>query len=99
LWQNFGIPRQEAVKALMPLLNGTLNNIANIGIPQCLTGPIARGDTGTINKHLDALEKVAPKIVATYRELGFQTIPIALGKGRIDENRAKELEAVLNKRG
>ena len=82
-------------QALLPLLRGTIRNIDTIGIPQCLTGPIARGDTGTIKKHLSALQKVAPAVLSTYRELGLQTIPIALAKGRIDKNQAKELETIL----
>ncbi|MDO8687484.1 MAG: DUF2520 domain-containing protein [Dehalococcoidales bacterium] len=95
LWQTFNVPPQTATKALMPLLQGTLNNIANVGIPQCLTGPIARGDAGTIKKHLSALEKVAPNVLSTYRELGLQTIPIALGKGKINQRQAEELQAIL----
>ncbi|MDD5039194.1 MAG: DUF2520 domain-containing protein, partial [Dehalococcoidales bacterium] len=95
LWQTFNISTQEATKALMPLLRGTLNNIESVGIPQCLTGPIARGDIGTINKHLDALEKAAPTLLPAYRELGLQTIPIALAKGRINRQQAEELQAIL----
>jgi len=95
LWQTFSIPPHQATQALLPLLRGTLNNIDTIGIPQCLTGPIARGDTGTIKKHLDALQKVAPALLSTYKELGLQTIPIAMGKGRINEHQARELQALL----
>ena len=95
LWQTFSIPPQQATQALLPLLRGTISNIEAIGIPQCLTGPIARGDTGTIKKHLEALQKSAPAILPTYRELGLQTISIALAKGRINQHQAKELEAVL----
>ena len=95
LWQTFAIPPHQASQALLPLLRGTINNIDTIGIPQCLTGPIARGDTGTIKKHLDALQKTAPTILATYRELGLQTIPIALAKGRINQRQAQELQAIL----
>jgi predicted short-subunit dehydrogenase-like oxidoreductase (DUF2520 family) len=84
-----------AVIALLPLLKGTVANIEAIGIPGCLTGPIARGDTGTLVKHLAALEKAAPEVVATYRQLGISTIPIALDKGSIDEEQADRLEAVL----
>ena len=79
----------------MPLLQGTLNNIDNVGIPQCLTGPIARGDTGTIKKHLEALQKSAPTLLSTYRELGLQTIPVALAKGRINQQQAEELKTIL----
>ncbi|MBI2328874.1 MAG: DUF2520 domain-containing protein [Chloroflexi bacterium] len=95
LWQTFNVPRSQATKALMPLLRGTLNNIDNVGIPQCLTGPIARGDSGTIKKHLNALQKVAPALLSTYRELGLQTIPVALAKGRIGQQQAEELETIL----
>jgi predicted short-subunit dehydrogenase-like oxidoreductase (DUF2520 family) len=95
LWQTFNIPTPQATKALMPLLRGTLNNIDNVGIPQCLTGPIARGDTGTIKKHLEALQKSAPALLSTYRELGLQTIPVALAKGRINQPQAEELKAIL----
>jgi len=95
LWQTFAVSPQQATQALLPLLQGTINNIDTAGIPQCLTGPIARGDTGTIKKHLDALQRVAPSILSTYQELGRQTIPIALAKGKINQQKAQELEALL----
>ena len=96
LWQTFNVPPQKATQALLPLLRGTIHNIETVGIPQCLTGPVARGDVGTIKKHLDALEQAAPQLVSTYRELGLQTIPIALAKGRIDKNQAEELRVILH---
>jgi len=96
LWQTFSIPTPQATQALLPLIRGTIHNIDTVGLPQCLTGPIARGDTGTIKKHLDALQKTAPDLLSTYRELGLQTIPIALAKGRINEQQAEELKAILN---
>ncbi|MBT4511864.1 MAG: DUF2520 domain-containing protein [Chloroflexi bacterium] len=91
LWKTFGVSTEEATKALLPLLRGTINNIENVGLPNCLTGPIARGDIGTVLKHLEAMEEKAPEIVETYRDLGLQTIPIALNKGKIDVARAEEL--------
>lgn len=95
LWQTFEVTPAQATKALMPLLRGTLSNIENVGLPNCLTGPIARGDLGTISRHLQSLEKQAPQILSIYKELGQQTIPIALAKGKIDSQRAKELKALL----
>jgi predicted short-subunit dehydrogenase-like oxidoreductase (DUF2520 family) len=95
LWQTFNIPPHQATQALLPLIHGTLHNIETIGIPNCLTGPIARGDTGTINKHLDALQQTTPHLLSTYRALGLQTIPIALAKGRINQEKAQELQAIL----
>ena len=97
LWRTFGVPPAQATKALMPLLQGTLSNIENVGLPNCLTGPIARGDLGTINRHLDALEKGNQSVLGIYKELGLQTIPISLAKGKIDSQRAEELQALLKR--
>ncbi len=97
LWQTFSVPPAEATRAMLPLLRGTLNNIDAIGIPGCLTGPIARGDAGTVQKHLNTLETVAPSLLSTYKELGLQTIPVALAKGTIDEKQAQELRSMLSR--
>ena len=99
LWQTFGVSRKDAVRALMPLLKGTLNNIENVGIPNCLTGPIARGDAGTVRKHLAALDKSAPAVAKIYRQLGLETVPIALDKGKIDQTTASQLEDLLGTAG
>jgi predicted short-subunit dehydrogenase-like oxidoreductase (DUF2520 family) len=96
LWKDFGVSSKEATRALLPLLNGTLNNIDNIGVPDCLTGPIARGDLGTIERHLRALDAKNPSLLTTYKELGLQTIPIALAKGKVNEQKAEEMRALLS---
>jgi len=95
LWQTFGVPQKEATKALIPLLRGTVNNINNIGLPDCLTGPISRGDLGTISKHLTVLKDKNPSLLAAYKQLGLHTIPIALGKGKINEHKAEELKTLF----
>ncbi|MFC1963234.1 Rossmann-like and DUF2520 domain-containing protein [Chloroflexota bacterium] len=97
LWQIFGVSTPEATRALLPLLRGTLNNLENVGLPNCLTGPIARGDLGTIRKHLAALKKSTPELLPIYCEMGRQTIPIALSKGKIDNRQAEELSHLLIK--
>lgn len=97
LWQDFGVSQEQAIKALLPLLRGTLSNIENVGLPNCLTGPIARGDLGTIKRHLEALEKESPYLLSTYKQLGLQTLPIALAKGKINSEKVQELQALLSK--
>lgn len=96
LWKDFGVSSKEATRALLPLMKGTINNIDNIGLPDCLTGPVARGDSGTIERHLNALEARSLSLLTTYKELGLQTIPIALAKGKIDEQKAEEMRALLS---
>lgn len=95
LWQTFGISTAQATKALIPLLRGTVGNIEDIGLPNCLTGPISRGDLGTIRKHLESLKKNSPSLLDSYKELGLQTIPIALAKGKINSEKAEKLKVLL----
>jgi len=95
LWGSFGIPRDQAIQALLPLLKGTISNIENLSVPNALTGPIARGDVGTIQIHLKTLKETSPAIIPAYCELGLQTIPVALAKGKITERQANELENIL----
>jgi len=97
LFQNFDVPAAQSTKVLMPLIQGNIKNINSIGLPGCLTGPIARGDVSTIEKHIFALKEKEPSILKLYAELGLSTIPIALEKGTLDEKVSKTLQTLLKK--
>jgi predicted short-subunit dehydrogenase-like oxidoreductase (DUF2520 family) len=75
-----GLDRDSAVRALLPLLTGTLANLGNLGLPQALSGPLSRGDSGTVAGHLAALDALNPDIAALYRALGRATAALALEK-------------------
>lgn len=96
LWQNFGKTSADGIKAYLPLLHGTLTGIEQVGFPKCLTGPIARGDVATIERHLKALEKNAPQLLPLYRQLGLFTVPIGLDKGTLPAEKASALKALLD---
>jgi predicted short-subunit dehydrogenase-like oxidoreductase (DUF2520 family) len=68
-----------------------------LGFPGCLTGPIARGDVGTIRKHLAALEQKEPTLLSLYKALGLETIPIGIAKGTLSQQKADELRQLLSK--
>ncbi|MDH7576686.1 MAG: DUF2520 domain-containing protein [Bacillota bacterium] len=89
-----GIPPEIQLPALLPLVAGTLDNIRALGIPGSLTGPIARGDLGTLEKHLAALKDL-PEQLQIYASLGFFTIEVARAKGTIDAARAAAIQALL----
>lgn len=90
-----GIPKEQGIKALQPLINGTVNNIKNLGTAKALTGPISRGDGETVNKHLQELQKKNPEDRELYRQLGLYTINVALHKGSINQEKARELKGIL----
>lgn len=95
LWADFGISRQDALAALLPLIKGTVSNIEVIGLPACLTGPVSRGDVGTLEKHIDALGKNHPEIMSAYCRLGLQSVPIAIEKGKMDSVTARCMQDVF----
>lgn len=71
-----GMPLDQALGALVPLARGALDNIAERGTAQGLTGPIRRGDASTVQRHLAALE-VVPSTRELYRVLGRATTELA----------------------
>lgn len=78
-----GAPAEEAWPALRPLVEGALRNMLAAERPdEALTGPIARGDAATIERHVSALE-VNDR--ALYRALGRATLAIARERGLEDE--------------
>jgi predicted short-subunit dehydrogenase-like oxidoreductase (DUF2520 family) len=95
LWGELGLSKEEGLRALLPLVRGTVENLDRVGLPAALTGPIARGDVGTIERHLAVLDRVAPEARTMYKELARRTIPIALAKGRIDAAAARRLATSL----
>lgn len=94
-----GIEGEDAVGALLPLMRGTLDNIASSGIAGALTGPIRRGDTETVARHLDALAGAPAQVIETYKVLGRLTVSLTRGAGQVDAGRLDEIEALLREAG
>lgn len=90
-----GISGPSAFDALKPLLDGTLANIKAIGIPQALTGPIARGDVETVKNHLSEIASRTPELMELFKTLSLYTIDIARAKGSLSETNAGLLKDVL----
>lgn len=86
-----GVDSDEALRALLPLLRGTMDNIAQLGVPAALTGPIARGDVDTVRLHL---ARLSPGDRVLYCGLGLELLRLARDAG-LDEQRAGEIEALL----
>lgn len=95
LWEKLGIDRKDAVLGLMGLLRSTVENLETNGLQQSLTGPIARGDAGTVRRHLDHVKSRAPDLAETYRELGLLTLNMARQNGSLGMAQASVVEQVL----
>jgi predicted short-subunit dehydrogenase-like oxidoreductase (DUF2520 family) len=97
LLQALNISKEQAVDLILHCVHETISLVERKGIDQNVPGPVGRGNPGTIEKVIRALEKTAPPLGSLYRELNLQTIPLALAQGTINQKQAAELEAVLKK--
>jgi predicted short-subunit dehydrogenase-like oxidoreductase (DUF2520 family) len=73
-----GLDSRESREALVPLVQQTLDNYALGGPEAAFTGPLIRGDTGTIAKHLEVLqtnESVRDAYVALAR-IALESLPV-----------------------
>jgi predicted short-subunit dehydrogenase-like oxidoreductase (DUF2520 family) len=84
-----GVQRPAAV--LDPLLRAALENALRLG-DAALTGPVSRGDAGTVGKHLD---RMAPEFVPAYLALARRTADRAIAAGRLRPQDAIRLLDVL----
>jgi predicted short-subunit dehydrogenase-like oxidoreductase (DUF2520 family) len=98
IYKAIGMSGEQAVGALMPLLRGTLANIEILVPVQALTGPVARGDLGTIERHLEAIRGLEPGLAEFYRTLGRYTTKVAVEKGSIDKVEAERLFSIFREK-
>jgi len=94
-YQALGADRQDALKAVLPLIKGTLGNIEKLGTAGALTGPIARGDAETIKGHIAAMQERAPELLPLYRALARHTVAVAREKESITDRVAGDLLGIL----
>lgn len=79
LLEQCGFQRENAARVLFGLAKGNLDAVGEKGMADALTGPVERGDTATVEKHLEALA-VTPEIYDVYRALTKKLLPIAKEK-------------------
>lgn len=82
-----GVEPEQAVPLLLPLVQASLENVQDYGPEQGLTGPIVRGDGGTVTRHLQALENAAPELLQLYLQTGTLTTFIGEKSGRLERKK------------
>lgn len=92
LLQTSGVEQPQ--RMLGPLLGAALDNALRSG-DRALTGPVARGDAGTVAAHLQTLARHAPDSLDAYVAMGRLTAGRALASGLLDVEQAAALLDVL----
>jgi predicted short-subunit dehydrogenase-like oxidoreductase (DUF2520 family) len=79
-----GLNRKSAREKMLPILRQTLANYERLGAPGSFSGPIARGDVATVEKHLKVLQKIP----------GAREVYIALARAALRDLPAKDRSAL-----
>ena len=95
IWRSWGATDEDALKALLPMAQGTLASIASAGIAGGMPGPVSRGDVSSVEKHVAALSQLGEGTIGFYRQLCASTVPLALAHGAIDAELARRILTVL----
>jgi predicted short-subunit dehydrogenase-like oxidoreductase (DUF2520 family) len=89
-----GLSPREALNALGPLCRVTVANVLAHGTEAALTGPVARGDAGTIRAHIEAMADAPPSVVELYRAASHRLVDVAQRRG-LAADRRQALTAAL----
>ena len=88
-----GVPDPDA--ALAPLRRASLENVERLGAERALTGPVVRGDAGTIRRNLEALKQEAPELIPAYVGMARAALDLADRAGRLATGARASVEDVL----
>ncbi len=90
-----GLDEQAALAVYGRLVEQTLANARALGIRAALTGPVVRGDLGTIEAHLAALAARAPGAGELYLAAARRELALAEERGALTPDRAERVRGLL----
>ena len=90
-----GLDEAGSLAIYGPLIEQTLGNARALGIRSALTGPITRGDRGTLEAHLATLRAHAPGVVDLYVAAAEREIALAEARGALTPEASKQLRTSL----
>ncbi|MEW6553458.1 MAG: Rossmann-like and DUF2520 domain-containing protein [Actinomycetota bacterium] len=94
VYQEIGMQREKALKALLPLIEGTVRNLKRLGTERALTGPVARGDIGVLRRHLEELHgEDRELLLKVYTSLSMFALDLA--EADVSKARCEEIEELL----
>jgi predicted short-subunit dehydrogenase-like oxidoreductase (DUF2520 family) len=90
-----GLDESGSLAIYGPLIEQTLGNARALGIQAALTGPMVRGDRGTLDAHLAALREHAPGVLDLYVAAAEREIALAEARGALTPEAGKNLRSSL----
>jgi predicted short-subunit dehydrogenase-like oxidoreductase (DUF2520 family) len=91
-----GLDEAGSLAIYGPLIEGTLGNARALGIRASLTGPMTRGDLGTLAAHLATLADHAPRVMELYVAAARREIALATDRRALAPETAAAMLATLD---
>ena len=99
IWALAGLPRRDAMSALLPLTRGTIAAATASGLPGALAGPVSRADLRVVQAHLAQLGKVDAGGTDFYALLLERLVRLGESAGRLDATQAAAIRTLLGDAG
>jgi predicted short-subunit dehydrogenase-like oxidoreductase (DUF2520 family) len=77
LLDDIQLDNSTAFKAMLPLVNSTIQNVLELGTKDALTGPISRGDIDTVKKQFEAISSTSNEQLALFSCMAKETLKLA----------------------
>jgi predicted short-subunit dehydrogenase-like oxidoreductase (DUF2520 family) len=90
-----GLDEAGSLAIYGPLIEQTLGNARSLGVAAALTGPMTRGDRGTVTRHLATLAQHAPAVIPLYLAAAEREIELAIGRDALTPEAAADLRMAL----
>jgi predicted short-subunit dehydrogenase-like oxidoreductase (DUF2520 family) len=91
-----GLDRDQFWVSLQPLIQTTLENIRQKGVIESLSGPVARGDSATLESHMSSIKDLSNSLKSNYISLGLRTLEIAIKKNELSDAQLSSIRKTLN---
>jgi predicted short-subunit dehydrogenase-like oxidoreductase (DUF2520 family) len=82
VWEVAGLPEEAGRRAIGAVASATLENVRMLGEGMTVTGPVSRGDVGTVRLHLEEIARVVPEIIPLYTAISRRSAVLADEAGR-----------------
>lgn len=77
MWRTLGFDEDDALRAVLPMLAGTIQTARDKGLSGALAGPVSRGDTGVVQKQLALFEEIGGDHGALFALMSRRAVALA----------------------
>ncbi|MDP9033845.1 MAG: DUF2520 domain-containing protein [Myxococcota bacterium] len=95
LLHSAGVENEVTSELLGPLLRSVADNVAALGFPAALTGPVRRGDVRALEGHVEVLRNKLPQVVRFYLAAAEAQLPLARAVGEARSADLDEMARVI----